>query len=224
MGPLSMNPPAFDRNKHIYRNDAFAELVKDAVRFFNGTPVHELPPLEIFTGTGVYAIYCIATTSPYQRYGELNRLAYNHPIYVGKAVPKGWRQSRISDDASSTSSELHSRLREHSRSISSTAGPDRVGLGRNDFKCRFVIFEGDASDMISTIEAALIKLHRPLWNTTLDGFGNHDPGKGRYQQARSDWDVIHPGRAWAEKCQGTANDRDTILERIETHLSRLSAA
>jgi hypothetical protein len=85
-------------------------------------------------------------------------------------------------------------------------------------------FEGDASDMIGTIEAALIKLHRPLWNTTLDGFGNHDPGKGRYQQARSDWDVIHPGRGWSEKCQGAANDRDTILERIEGHLSRLGAA
>jgi Eco29kI restriction endonuclease len=213
-----MNSPAFDRSEHIYRNGAFAELIMDAVRFFNGTPVHELPPLETFTGRGVYAIYCIGMTSPYQRYGELNRLAYNHPIYVGKAVPKGWRQSRISDDASSTLSELHSRLREHSRSISSTAG-----LQLSDFKCRFVIFEGDASDMIGTIEAALIKLRRPLWNTTLDGFGNHDPGKGRYQQARSDWDVIHPGRAWAAKCQGTANDRDLILERIETHLSRLGA-
>ena len=234
-----MNSPAFDRNEHIYCNDAFVELLKDAVRFFNGTPVHELPPLEAFTGTGVYAIYCIGKVSPYQKYGELNRLAYNHPIYVGKAVPKGWRQSRISDDASSTSSELHSRLREHSRSISSTSELDRTGLDRtgldptgldptglqlSDFKCRFVIFEGNASDMIGTIEAALIKLHRPLWNTTLDGFGNHDPGKGRYQQARSDWDVIHPGRSWVEKCQGTANDRDTILERIEAHLSRLGAA
>jgi Eco29kI restriction endonuclease len=219
MEPTNMNSPAFDRNEHIYRNDAFVELVKDAVRFFNGTPVHELPPLEAFTGTGVYAIYCIGQTSPYQKYGKLNRLAYNHPIYVGKAVPKGWRQSRTSDDASSTSSELYSRLREHSRSISSASG-----LVLNDFKCRFVIFEGDASDMIGTIEAALIKLHRPLWNTTLDGFGNHDPGKGRYQQARSDWDVLHPGRTWAEKCQGIANDRETILGRIKTHLSRLGAA
>jgi hypothetical protein len=41
--------------------------------------------------------------------------------------------------------------------------------------------------MISTIEAALIKLNMPLWNTAVDGFGNHDPGSGRYQQAKSDW-------------------------------------
>jgi hypothetical protein len=31
-------------------------------------------------------------------------------------------------------------------------------------------------------------------DAAVDGFGNHDPGKGRYKQARSDWDVIHPGR------------------------------
>jgi len=66
-----MKSLAFDRNKHVYRNDAFAELVKDAIRFFNGT--------------------------------------------------------------------------------------------------------------------------------ALDGFGNHDPGKGRYEQAKSDWDIIHPGRVWAER-------------------------
>jgi hypothetical protein len=51
-----MKPQAFDRSEHVYRNDAFAELVKDAVRFFNGTPVHTLPPPESFLGTGVYAL------------------------------------------------------------------------------------------------------------------------------------------------------------------------
>jgi hypothetical protein len=33
----------------------------------------------------------------------------------------------------------------------------------------------------------------------LDGFGNHDPGRGRYDQQKSAWDVIHPGRQWAGK-------------------------
>jgi hypothetical protein len=64
-----MNPNVFDRQQHLYKNPAFSELVKDAVRFFNGTPVHM-----------------------YQKYAAQNRLAYNQPIYVGKAVPTGWRQ------------------------------------------------------------------------------------------------------------------------------------
>lgn len=39
----------------------------------------------------------------------------------------------------------------------------------------------------------------PIWNRTLDGFGNHDPGKGRRAGQRPSWDVLHPGRSWAER-------------------------
>ena len=94
-----MKSSEFDRQKHIYKSEAFVELVKDAVRFFNGTPAHPLPLAETFLGTGVYALYYTGQNPIYGKYAELNRLAYNYPIYVGKAVPKGWRQSRISDSA-----------------------------------------------------------------------------------------------------------------------------
>ena len=211
-----MKPQAFDRNEHVYRNDVFAELVKDAVRFFNGTPVHTLPPPESFLGTGVYALYYTGSNPLYKRYAELNRLSYGYPIYVGKAVPKGWRQARSSDNAQNQSRELIGRLREHGRSI--TLG---AGLSLKDFMCRFVIFEEEGSDMISTIEAALIKLNKPLWNTAVDGFGNHDPGSGRYEQAKSDWDVIHEGRTWANKCNGKHAEKDTIISSIRLHLKKL---
>ena len=192
------------------------ELVKDAVRFFHGTPVYNLPPPESFKGTGVYAIYYIGNYPLYAKYAELNRLSYDVPIYVGKAVPSGWRQARISDDAISQSTELFRRLREHSRSIE--AAPS---LRLEDFMCRFVIFEGAGSDMIGTIEAALIKLHRPLWNSCVDGFGNHDPGSGRYAQAKSDWDVIHEGRLWAGRLSGLANTYDAIVDKITAHLNNI---
>jgi Eco29kI restriction endonuclease len=211
-----MLPNVFDRNKHLYKSDAFAELIKDAVRFFNGTPVHSLPPPESLMGTGVYALYYIGDSNPYQTYSNLNRLAYNHPIYVGKAVPKGWRQARTSNREAHASRELHNRLREHSRSI--TLGR---GISLEDFMCRVMIFEDDTSDMIGTIEAALIKLNRPLWNIAIDGFGNHDPGKGRYEQASSDWDVLHPGRVWAERCNGIPKDKGLILANIDQHFQRI---
>ena len=206
----------FDRKEHIYRNDAFVELVKDAIRFFNGTPVLSLPPPENFQGTGVYAIYYTGPNKLYERYAELNRLAYSYPVYVGKAVPRGWRQSRISDDETNRSHELFGRLREHSRSINVA-----TGLNLDDFSSCFVIFEDAGSDMISTIEAALIKLNLPLWNIAVDGFGNHDPGKGRYEQAKSDWDVIHPGRIWAEKCKGASKPKAKIISNIKRHLNGL---
>lgn len=211
---MQINP--FDRSKHIYKNDAFTELVKDAVRFFNGTPVHTLPPPEKFLGTGVYAIYYTGNNPLYKKYTQLNRLSYDYPIYVGKAVPKGWRQSRTSDNSSNQSNELFNRLREHSRSI--TAGS---GLNLEDFMCRFVIFEEEGSDMISTIEASLIKINKPLWNSSLDGFGNHDPGSGRYEQAKSDWDVIHSGRNWADRLNGIPKEKQAIILNINNHLNTL---
>ncbi len=211
-----MKSISFDRKKHIYRSDVFVELVKDAVRFFNGTPVHTLPPPETFLGTGVYALYYTGQNPLYGKYAELNRLAYSYPIYVGKAVPKGWRQSRISDSPLNQSRELHNRLREHSRSI--TVGAE---LLLEEFMCRFVIFEDEASDMIGTIEAALIKLNQPLWNVAIDGFGNHDPGRGRYEQAKSDWDVIHPGRPWAERCNGIYKQESVIVSNIGNHFKNM---
>lgn len=212
-----MQQQSFERSKHVYHSEEFVELVKDAVRFFNGTPVHSLPLQERFFGTGVYALYYTGNNPAYRRYAELNRLEYKYPIYVGKAVPKGWRQSRTSHDAAiKPSAELYSRIREHIRNIDTVEGIDQ-----NDFSCRFVIFEAEGSDMISTIEAALIKLNRPLWNSALDGFGNHTPGAGRFNQAKSDWDVIHPGRAWADKCTGIPREEADILERIKAHLSTL---
>lgn len=149
-----MKSEPFARKKHIYQNDAFTELVKDAVRFFNGTPVQKLPPPETFLGTGVYALYYTGTNHLYKKYAEINRLAYGYPIYVGKAVPKGWRQARVSDSTETQSRELYTRLKEHSRNISNASD-----LLLKEFSCRFVIFEQEGSDMISTIESALIKLH-----------------------------------------------------------------
>lgn len=71
------------------------------------------------------------------------------------------------------------------------------------------------------IEAALIRKYKPIWNTLIDGFGNHDPGKGRYEQAKSDWDICHPGRPWAEKCQGKSKNQKCLLEAINEYMSKL---
>ena len=207
-----MKKAAFDRKQHVYKNSAFEELIKDALRFFSGTPVHEMPPPESFIGAGVYALYYTGKNPLYKKYAELNRLAYAAPIYIGKAVPKGWRQARSSNTEAATTKELNLRLKQHARNID-----DVIDLTKGEFSCRFVIFEFASSDMINTVEAALIKLYRPLWNSALDGFGNHDPGRGRYEQAKSDWDVIHAGRIFADKCKGKSRDKRDILENIERH-------
>lgn len=207
----------FDRSKHIYLSPDLDEIIKDTIRFFNGTPVHPISIPERFHGTGVYAIYCIAKSGIYSKFYWINRTAFLIPIYGGKAVPKGWRQARQSLLVDTRSYELNNRIREHGRSID--IGED---LDRSDFFCRFIILEGKESDLIGTVEAALIRKYQPIWNTLIDGFGNHDPGKGRYEQAKSNWDVCHPGRSWAEKCQGVHANKEELLKSIEDFMSGLS--
>ncbi len=206
----------FDRNKHVFHSPDFEEIIKDTIRFFNGTPIQIIPASERFQGTGVYAIYCTAKIGVYKDFHDINRTSYDVPIYVGKAVPAGWRQARSANTENSESYELNNRIREHGRSIEQGAG-----LKLNDYRCRFMILEGAESDLIGTAEAALIRSYKPLWNSLIDGFGNHDPGSGRYEQAMSDWDVCHPGRLWAKKCKGKHNSKKELLKGIGVFISRL---
>ena len=84
-----------------------------------------------------------------------------------------------------------------------------------------MILEEAESDLIGTVEAALIRSYKPIWNSLIDGFGNHDPGSGRYEQAMSDWDACHPGRAWAKKCKGKHNSKKDLFKSIDAFMTTL---
>jgi len=77
-----------------------------------------------------------------------------------------------------------------------------------------MILDGVETDLVAAVEAQLIRDYSPFWNTVVDGFGNHDPGKGRYNQARSEWDVLHPGRPWAERLTGDSPALQDIITKI----------
>lgn len=209
---MPMKALEFKRKNHVYSNTQFTELLKDAVRFFHGTPVLPLPPAETFKGAGVYAIYCVAKKGIYRTFGEkLNRMSYDVPIYVGKAVPAGWHQNRVVDEASGAA--LHMRLKQHAESIRSGRG-----LSIDDFACRFAILEGETANMIAALEAAIIAEHTPLWNSVIDGFGNHDPGKRRTTGKRPQWDCLHPGREWAERMTGEGFSVAELKRRVTDYL------
>src|SRR5690606_16333681 len=102
-----------------------------------------------FHGTGVYAIYYTGKSKYYKQLYEQNRLEFSQPIYVGKAVPSGWRQAKDSK-VGNLSYELFGRLKEHGRSVSQVNN-----LEQEDFSCRFMILEDAANHLIGTVEAAL---------------------------------------------------------------------
>jgi len=87
-------------------------------------------------------------------------------------------------------------------------------LQTEDFNCRFTILTHIETDLIGPVEAELIRRYQPLWNCVIDGFGNHDPGSGRYNQAPSEWDVLHPGRPWAERLTGVLPSLAIVTEKV----------
>jgi hypothetical protein len=205
--------PTFDHEAHTFRSPKFRSVVEEAIGFFRRTPIQPLPPPMRFLGGGVYAIYYIGGYDLYAKLTALNQQNYGYPIYVGKAVPPGWRTGRVS---LSITPDLSRRLQEHAKSLRQVAN-----LHEADFRCQFMILDGLESELVVPIEANLIRFYRPLWNVVVDGFGNHDPGSGRYNQAKSEWDVLHPGRYWAERLTGVSPILENIIVKIQHYFDHL---
>ena len=169
-------------------------------------PLGELPR---FPGAGIYAIYYVGDLPAYAPITAANcDDSWSQPIYVGKAVPKGSRTGAAVVGA--RTSALRARLGEHSESIKAAPGL-RVG----DFFCRWLVVE---PLWIPLGESLLINRHMPLWNTEVDGFGNHDPGAGRHKGKVSRWDVLHGGRGWVERLQPRGETIPQIEQDIAEYL------
>ena len=146
---------------------------------------------DAFAGAGIYALYYVGEFPAYARIAAANGEGrFDTPIYVGKADPKGGRKGALELD-SAVGTPLYNRLKDHASSIEQS-----VNLELAHFFCRSLVVD---DIWISLGERRAIQRYLPLWNTTVDGFGNHDPGNRRKDQYRSDWDVVHPGRSWAVK-------------------------
>lgn len=201
---------------HIFRSARLESVALEAIDFLTKSQLYNLPPSSRFIGVGVYALYYLGDSEHYKHIVELNKANCVHPIYVGKAVPAGWRTAR---NPKTKNLGLLGRLREHTKSIEQGTGLDVA-----DFRCRFIILQENEADLITAVEAQLIRLSMPIWNTLIDGFGNHTPGKRRFTQSLSEWDVLHPGRSWAEKLTGPRPSLETILKKLETHRQLSSSA
>lgn len=202
-------------SKEHYKNiDPFNPLNKKnlgesvAEHLLSFTP-EPLPP-EPFLGAGIYAIYYVGDYELYEAISLKNRNGnFNCPIYVGKAVPPGARKGGFGLDLA-PGPVMYNRLVEHSTSIDQV-----VHLDLKDFFCRYLVVD---DIWIPLAESLLIEMFMPLWNKIIDGFGNHDPGSGRYNQQRSFWDMLHRGRPWAEKLQDNQMPIADLLDKIKKHI------
>lgn len=145
-----------------------------------------LPPSNTFPGAGLYVIYYSGDFGLYAPLSAKNANGhFRVPIYVGKAVSRGTRSHLVNFDSTITEPVLFRRLQDHAASIQLA---DNLAI--DDFVCRWVLLD---EVWIPLGEALMIQHFRPLWNSTVTGFGNHDPGSRR-PQLMSKWDTLHPGR------------------------------
>ncbi len=133
---------------HVFRSSKFQSVVEEAIKFFETTPICQVPPESRFMGCGVYALYYVGDYELYAELARRNKTAFTQSIYVGKAVPQGWRTARTVGTFGAT--DLYRRLREHARSIEQG---ENLNLG--DFRCRFVILRNVETDLVIPVEAAL---------------------------------------------------------------------
>jgi hypothetical protein len=178
-----------------------------------GRKVHPLGSISRFNGAGIYAIYFTGNFPAYSALVKRNQDdQFEAPIYVGKAIPEGGRKGGGKSEEGTTRA-LYSRLNDHAKSIRAS-----TNLSIEDFHCRYLVVD---DIWIPLGESLLIAKFAPVWNSLVDGFGNHDPGSGRYQGMRPRWDVLHPGRDWAEKCKPRDESADEIVADIASYLSNI---
>lgn len=140
-----------------------------------------------FYGSGIYAIYYNGQIPLYAPISSTET-----PIYVGKADPSSGAAKTPKDQGTT----LAGRLDEHRKNIERA---ENLDIG--DFECRHLVV---ASGWQAAAESALIALFRPLWNKEtriLLGFGKHGDSGDTRRNKRSPWDVLHPGREWAQTGQ-----------------------
>lgn len=172
-------------------------------------PTTPLKNLVSFEGAGIYAVYYTGAFPAYAPMTERNRDGrFEAPIYVGKTVPKGARKGGDLD--ANPGKVLYNRLAQHARGIE-----EATNLDLGDFFCRYLVVD---DIWIPLGESLLIAKYSPIWNTLIDGLGNHDPGKGRHAGLRPRWDVLHPGRPWAERCQPRAETPEQIAREAKEYL------
>lgn len=175
----------------------YDNLARSVVNALLAAEAVAMPPATEFSGSGVYALYYTGGLPFYE--GIASQQCHT-PIYVGKAAPAGGRKGGRS--SAEGSSELFRRLRQHGRSVEQAHN-----LQLSEFRCRYLVV---VPVWIDLAERFLLEHFRPVWNTVIDGFGNHDPGRGRRAMRRPRWDVVHPGRPWAAALQTDETLEDVL--------------
>ncbi len=181
-------------------------------------PIEQLKSVHKFKGAGIYALYYTGNFDLYAPVAEANRKQPGSwALYIGKADAENSRKG-LAVSPEEVGYKLYNRIKNHRRSIEQVANLDIA-----DFTVRLLVL---TPTWVPLAEQIAIRTHSPLWNTHIDGLGNHDPGSGRSGSQRSKWDTIHPGRPWADKLHNNSIPPEDLAKSayssIEERLKKLN--
>lgn len=170
-------------------------------------------PLKKFNGSGIYALYYNGSNELYKTPNVHNTNSQPYPIFIGR-TPANLKANELEEKKKLTS--LYQKIKEQARSIE-----EAKNLDIQDFTCKCMLLEKEEVLLSEAIEAHLVNKYRPTWNSCIEGFANHNPGKGRSKQAPSEWDVVHPGRNWAKKLKGYPKNKKSIRKKLQKYMEAL---
>ncbi len=192
---------------------SYENLGASISRALDDQPLVRLDEVSSFDGVGIYALYYVGGFPAYRLLSEANQQTPGSwAIYVGKAEAENARKGDPNQASSLDGPKLYNRIMQHKRSIQSAQN-----LDSSHFMVRFLTI---APTWVSLAEVIAIRMHKPLWNSIIDGLGNHDPGAGRRQGMRPRWDTLHPGRTWADTLQPRTETADDIMQDAISYLER----
>ncbi|TGD38653.1 Eco29kI family restriction endonuclease [Brevibacterium aurantiacum] len=187
---------------------SYENLGESISRALDQRPVVPINNLPNFSGQGIYALYYSGNFPLYNEIAEKNRqIAGTWPLYIGKAEAQSERKGDPDQKNILDGNRLKNRISSHRTSIAQATNVDI-----SDFSVRYLVV---APTWVPLAEIVSIREHTPVWNSLLDGLGNHAPGTGRKDMQRPKWDMIHPGRPWAAKLRD--NDKSVEELEIEVH-------
>lgn len=194
---------------------SYENLGASISRALDDQPIIPLAELTSFNGAGVYALYYSGDFPSYVPIAAANRSrAGSWAIYIGRAEAENHRKGDPDQQSVLEGPKLFKRINEHKKSI-----VQADNLNVEDFSVRYLVV---APAWVPLAEIIAIRLHKPVWNSLVDGFGNHDPGSGRHNSVISRWDALHPGRRWALNLQPRRESSTTIqtevLEYLRVHM------
>ncbi len=168
-------------------------------------------------GSGIYAIYY---DGKHPLYAPV--VGTETPVYVGKADPKAVDAASPREQGP----QLWGRLHDHRKAIRTVEhyaidNDMKPRLSVGEFTCRRLVCATNAQ---LVAEKHLIGLFRPIWNNETKrcwGISKHGDSAKTRSNKRSPWDVIHPGRKWAnEEKLVNAMAPDVIAAGMAEHFAQ----